>query len=359
MERYFFIKELFIKFFTSSVFLVFLLFNVLYFYKLVHITPESLILGNIFITSFLYLSFVFSDSVVNFFSRIFVNIFKYGNFEDLTNKIANSSILKGRSKASIGDFIEKEKQKRLEFCLNIGEELKNYVSSIILVAERGEDSVSSSDREKLSKYYSSVKRLGYKTLSVMENLISDVEASVGIVVLNNNKSYLGICVDNIISELLPMLSEKGLSIHVSGDAVIECCYCDEVKIFKIIFNAIFNSVKSAPENSNIYIAISNTDLDLPNQRKTKGIKFLVESDKDNSLTNDVSGKSSSDITFFDNNKLSLQGDFWLEFSKNIITAHYGFMSFENIEEDKKEVFSFIIPKNKASFETAERTYICN
>lgn len=351
MEAYFFIKK-FVNLLVSVILVSVALFDILYLYKIVSISSNIFIFINVFTVVLLSIGFLFYFPIIiiadNFLSKM---------NQDKDESFLKSNGLAFGSNVLIKKFIEKEKENRFDFCLNISNELKSYISSIVALTEIGESGVEVFDKERLLKNYSNIKNLGYKTLAAIESLITDVETSVGIVSLNTHKSYLGICVDNIISEILPLLSSKGLSIHVSGDAVAEQCYCDEAKIFKIIFNILFNSISFSPQNSNIYISISNVELILPNKGVTSGIKFLVKDNRSSLISKDIlKGLSDYPLTNKGSEKI-LQGDLWFESCKNIIDAHYGHISFENSKG--KEVggtFSFIIPKNQDAFEIAERTY---
>lgn len=152
----------------------------------------------------------------------------------------------------VSDKRNAEKMRR-EFSANVSHELKTPLTTISGYAEMiTNDMVKYEDIKNISL---KIKNESTRLISLINSIIKISRLDEGINTNDNENFYISEIVKNVIQSLKIEISNKNISIDVSGDSLLKSS--NKHLIFEMIYNLIDNSIKYNKDNGSIKVIISS------------------------------------------------------------------------------------------------------
>lgn len=198
--------------------------------------------------------------------------------------------------------IEVESMKS-EFFSNITHEFKtplNIILATIQVINKNIEnkSIKVTDRDRLSKYMSSIKQNCYRLLRLVNNIIDMSKLDNGYYDIELGNYNIVSVVEDITMSILGYINDKGIELTFDTEMEEEIIACDPDKIERIVLNLLSNSIKYTEDggkiyvniekdNKNIYISVIDSGIGIP-EKKLNTI-FERYAQVDNKLTRKFNG----------------------------------------------------------------------
>lgn len=171
-------------------------------------------------------------------------------------------------------------QQREDFVATLTHDLKTPVSAtnraVRFLLDGDFGTVSNEQREVLETILQSNTAL----YSLVETLLDVYRFDSGVKELNMKRCNLQATMSQLISEIMPLAQEKGVSLTMTLPETIEDLLCDETEIRRLLQNLIDNSLKFTPHGGSITIsvkqdsgktqvAVKDTGKGIPEENKPK------------------------------------------------------------------------------------------
>jgi signal transduction histidine kinase len=248
---------------------------------------------------------------------------------------ANKKLLKVNKELKIAkEEAEKANKGKTVFLASISHELKTPLNSIMGYSSLGLSKLNTISKEKLNNYLSQINISGKRLLGLITDLIDITKFEAGAVSFNLKKENILSTAKKAISEIRPLSENKNIKINLNHSLNTLIFVFDSFRILQVFINILSNAVKFTPENSGIYINISEDENYLICSVKDEG-KGLEENELKTIFEVFKMGK---------NSKPSSGSGLGLAISKNIIDFHKGKIWAQNSPEGGA-IFTFTIDKN--------------
>lgn len=233
---------------------------------------------------------------------------------------------------------------KTEFLANISHELRTPMLGILGFAELGINKVEDVDRTKLLKYFSRIHTSGSRLLLLLNNLLDLSKLEANQVTFDIKKCCLNEVLDQVTTELLPLINSKSLQLKIITDKPKFTAEFDNQRIHQVIYNLLSNAIKFSPEEGIINISfiddvIKTNDLEVP------AIKFTIKDqgigipEAELEIIFDKFSQSSRTNTGAGGTGLGLS------ISKDICNYHHGKLWAENLAQPEQGAkFTLVLPK---------------
>lgn len=191
-----------------------------------------------------------------------------------------------------------------EFLITISHELRTPLNVVLAAIQMMEVVMESefkeTDKEKIKKYITIMKKNSYRLVRIVNNLldISEVEANNEEIVLKNYNMVE--VIENITLSVAEYAKEKGLSLVFDTDVEEKIMCCDSDKIEKIMLNLLSNAIKFTKtggeifvefidKGDNVIISVKDTGIGIPEDKKQFVFENFAQVDKSLSRNQEGSG----------------------------------------------------------------------
>ena len=147
---------------------------------------------------------------------------------------------------------------RAQFFANISHELKtplNLIFSSLQLLEHQLQSNNPVNKEKFSKYLSSIRNNGFRLLRLVNNLIDITKIDVDNFKLHRENTDIVQLIEQIVDTVRDYLEEKNRNFRFKNELNTEIIGCDPFNIERVILNLISNAVKFTSEGDEILLKL--------------------------------------------------------------------------------------------------------
>lgn len=254
--------------------------------------------------------------------------------------------------------IEVESMKS-EFFSNITHEFKtplNIILATIQVINKNIEnkSIKVTDKDKLSKYMTSIKQNCYRLLRLVNNIIDMSKLDNGYYDIKFGNYNIVSVVEDITMSILGYINDKGIELTFDTEMEEEVIACDPDKIERIVLNLLSNAIKYTEDggkiyvniekdNKNVYISVIDSGIGIP-EKKLNTI-FERYAQVDNKLTRKFNG-SGIGLSLVKSLVKMHQGDIYVESRVNEGTKFTIKLPIRQVESDNNKNISL----NKSKIE---------
>ena len=239
------------------------------------------------------------------------------------------------------EMAEVANRAKSEFLANISHELRNPMHHILSYSKYGIEKFGSANQEKLQHYFNQIHVSGQRLMNLLNDLLDLSKMEAGKIEYDFGNHDIHLIIQEIVTELLPILQEKELTVIVEEQCKNRIVNCDAFKIGQVIRNLLNNASRFTPEENQITIGckVGKTTKD---GETIKGLIVSV-SDKGVGIPPDEYDLIFDKFTQSSMTKTGAGGTgLGLAICREIIDAHKGKIWVEN-NSTGGATFSFILP----------------
>lgn len=227
-------------------------------------------------------------------------------------------------------------QLKSQFLANMSHELRTPMHSILSFSKICLKKVGVMENLKLINHLETIHTSGSRLLHILDEVLDISRLEAGMMKFAVNKTDFMSTLNDIHKELQSLILDKGIKFEIKNNAKDTMVELDYNRICQVIQNVISNAIKFGPQDSDVEIEISNTNL-----AGSRALKFRI-SDQGPGIPED---ELETVFDKFIQSSKTAQGHkgsgLGLCIAREIIKAHSG-----KIYAEKKEVgasFVFILP----------------
>ncbi len=249
------------------------------------------------------------------------------------------------------------------FISSVSHDIRTPMNAVIGMTEIALKNLDDTDktRECLDK----IKVSGQHLLNLINDVLDMSKIESGKIVLNEVPISLHNIMDNIAGIMQTQIKAKNLFFHINIQEILsDCVYCDRVRLNQILINLLSNAVKFTPENGEISVCLKQ-------KISPKGDKYIrtyfTVTDTGIGMSKDFQKKIWDTFTREENEKTQnimgtglgmsitkkiidiMGGNIQLESKVGNGTSFYIAIDLKKAEENEKEQFEYIVPKNYKEF----------
>ena len=150
-----------------------------------------------------------------------------------------------------------------EFLANMSHELRTPMHAILSYSELGHEGVGVEDPKETKQYFSNIQRAGARLLTLLNDLLDLSKLESGKSEYKWRHLDLRDAINRVLTELKPLLKEKGLEVDIKTTASITDAVFDEQRITQVLINIMSNAIKFSEKGKRIEITL--TEDFLPNK----------------------------------------------------------------------------------------------
>ena len=248
---------------------------------------------------------------------------------------------------------EAEQANRLksEFLSNMSHELKTPMHGILSFSKFGIDKIAKIDEEKKLDYFKKINSSGKRLMVLLNNLLDLSKLEAGRELYEMESVNIGQVIKNVVTNMGTSVNEKKLKIKIEDRLLTKKIECDELKLTKVIYNLLANSIKFTPEGKHITISLSPKQQVEGSPNDNDIISALIISVKDEGpgIPDDEIDGIFNKFTQSSRTKTGAGGSgLGLAICKEIIQAHGGNIWAGNNPEGGS-TFSFMLPYEQDAY----------
>ncbi|MBT4290233.1 MAG: PAS domain S-box protein [Deltaproteobacteria bacterium] len=244
---------------------------------------------------------------------------------------------------------ESANKAKTEFLSNISHELRTPMHQILSYSKFGEDKTDIVTIEKLKHYFSQIRNIGARLMSLLNDLLDLSKLEAGQMEYNMDRHDLRRLTENLLMDYKALVTEKSISLRFEDSNIDTEVWCDKQRIQQVIHNLLSNAIKYTPELGEILIFLKSDQLitknGIGNQKITKGIRISI---KDRGIGIPESELDSVFDKFVQSSRTKTGAGgtgLGLAICHEFVVAHGGQIWVEN-NLDGGTTFSFILPDQK-------------
>ncbi len=154
---------------------------------------------------------------------------------------------------------EQANKLKSEFLANISHELRNPMHQILSYSKYGLDKIDK-PKEKLWHYFNQTRKAAERLMVLLNDLLDLSKMESGRMDYKMEPNNVFRTTNEAVSELIPAIEEKGLSLNVIDPSVPTKIICDYYKIGQVIRNLLTNAIKFTPVKKSIEICFKKNEL---------------------------------------------------------------------------------------------------
>jgi len=166
-------------------------------------------------------------------------------------------------------------QAKSEFLANISHELRTPMLGILGFAELGINKLEKVEKQKLLKYFDRIYTSGSRLLLLLNNLLDLSKLEAGEVQFDFEEALVNDVMNNVISELDALISNKQLNIITHSPNNNIMVEMDVNRIHQVFYNIINNAIKFSPEQGVILVQISQETIQ-HQQKPLQVAKIIIQ-----------------------------------------------------------------------------------
>ncbi len=151
------------------------------------------------------------------------------------------------------EMAEVANRAKSEFLANISHELRNPMHHILSYSKYGIEKFGSANQEKLQHYFNQIHVSGQRLMNLLNDLLDLSKMEAGKIEYDFANHDIHLTIQEIVTELLPTLQEKELTVIVEEQCKNRIVNCDAFKIGQVIRNLLNNASRFTPEENQITI----------------------------------------------------------------------------------------------------------
>ncbi|MDA0780727.1 MAG: HAMP domain-containing sensor histidine kinase [Rickettsiales bacterium] len=306
-------------------------YNPLYFFLLVTVLALSVIL---FVLrrkikyGFIYISSLFatkkqSEELVEAFDKL-VNVIRCRdvNFREDYNNLKTVS------------------DNKTNLLVGVSHEIRSPMHAILNFAELGKKKTREGKADSVASYFNNIEDSCTRLLKVVNSILDISAIESGNVTYKIEKNSIIDCIDNVISDLDPLIKKKKIKVDTVRLQKKNDYYFDMVKLSVVLTNLISNAVKFSPNEANITVKVEDLVCFKAIQGKCLKVSVIDEGVGIPKDELDIIFNKYNQSSVTKNNALGC--GIGLAICKEVIEAHKGYIWAEkNVQSGSK--FSFVIP----------------
>lgn len=242
------------------------------------------------------------------------------------------------------DIAEKANKAKSKFISNMSHELRTPMHGILSYSTFGISKIEKVPHKKLLSYFKNINASGERLLYLINNLLDLAKLESGTYKLNKKEVDLTKLIKICMDEQQARLEEKNLNVDIQYLTEKTIASVDTELIIQVIVNLLSNAIKFSPENSSLYITVSNTPSHSHNiPTNNNQLYFSI---KDTGMGIPVSELEDIFVSFNQSTRTETGAGgtgLGLAISKDIIEAHNGGIWAENNSDTSGATFTFAIP----------------
>ncbi|MEZ4650682.1 MAG: ATP-binding protein [Candidatus Eisenbacteria bacterium] len=147
---------------------------------------------------------------------------------------------------------EQANRAKSEFLANISHELRTPMHGILSFANFGRKKATKAARENLLEYFENIWNSGSRLLVLLNDLLDLSKLSAGKMEMEFTQSRMDEVIACAVDELRSLVSERGISVELSGDAS-HPCRMDSQRMLQVFRNILSNALKFSPAGAVIRV----------------------------------------------------------------------------------------------------------
>jgi PAS domain S-box-containing protein len=171
---------------------------------------------------------------------------------------------------------ESANQVKDEFLANMSHELRTPLHAILGFSEIGEKKVDIAGKEKLKRYFSSIRKSGNRLLALVNDLLDLSKLEAGNLTFEMEEYDLKEILNITVKELSVLLKEKSLEMEIIASEVDTMAYLDKYKILQVMLKLLSNAIKFTPPGKSIQVSFSETTLPVDTSQVDKGAVAAIQ-----------------------------------------------------------------------------------
>ena len=162
---------------------------------------------------------------------------------------------------------ERANQTKSEFLANMSHELRTPMHAImsfnsLIDKSLDKSQVANTLQEKVMGFTYRISEASKRLLRLINNLLDISKLESGHVELQKDRQDMLAIINNVISELSPLLAEKSININLDCQTDKSESYMDDEKMTQVIYNLLSNAGKFSDENSTIDICVKPSQVNV-------------------------------------------------------------------------------------------------
>ncbi len=162
-------------------------------------------------------------------------------------------------------------QMKTQFLANMSHELRTPLNSIIGFAEMLEDGIIGELNDEQLDVIRDILKSARHLLQLINQILDLSKIAAGKMKLHKTTLDINVLVKDVLGQLQPLLSSKGLRAELNVNSNDTEIFADEIRIKQVLFNLLSNAIKFSHNNSKIEINISKNKNELLIEVKDYGI----------------------------------------------------------------------------------------
>jgi PAS domain S-box-containing protein len=140
-----------------------------------------------------------------------------------------------------------------DFLANMSHEIRTPMHGILSFANFGIKRIDRAEKENLLDFFQEIKDSGERLLHLLNDLLDLSKLEAGLMVYDRVEMELCSIVDTAVTQFVPLIQEKNLTINIEQPDFLAVAEVDENRIIQVISNLISNAIKFTPEGTAIDI----------------------------------------------------------------------------------------------------------
>ncbi len=169
---------------------------------------------------------------------------------------------------------EASSRAKSRFLANMSHELRTPLHAILSFSDLGRKRAASASVEKVVSYFDSIRTSGRRLTRLIDDLLDLAKLEAGRTVLEVSQVGMTALVNAALSELGPVIEERGVRIDLFCTARDDTLSVDAVRIRQLLRNLVSNAVKFSPVAGVVRIEIEDAVLDAATDATSGGIAAL-------------------------------------------------------------------------------------
>jgi PAS domain S-box-containing protein len=241
---------------------------------------------------------------------------------------------------------EQANKLKSEFLANMSHELRTPMHGILSFSKFGIDKIEKASKEKNLKYFKTISKSGIRLMNLLNDLLDLSKLEAGKEVYKMELINIKKMAKDVVSEMGSIWKEKNLNVKIENSTMPPKIICDNSKIEQVILNLLSNAMKFTPEDKQVTISLSSSELPL-GQRSSdmEMISAMTVSVSDEGVGIPEIELESVFDKFIQSTKTKTGAGgtgLGLTICKEIINGHNGKIWAENNPEEGS-TFSFMLP----------------
>ncbi|MDD2740968.1 MAG: CHASE domain-containing protein [Rhodocyclaceae bacterium] len=159
-----------------------------------------------------------------------------------------------------------------EFLANMSHELRTPMHAILSFSELGQRRSIAGTDEKIPVFFSRIAQSADRLLHLIDDLLDLSKLEAGRMEMSYGKTSLPALIHGVHNQLESLMQQRGLRLELESCPEAEQICIDSKRIEQVVHNLLANAIKFSPNNGEIRISMSSTQL--PRGRRANDDGFL-------------------------------------------------------------------------------------